>query len=144
MFAAPIPKGQAGFFRGGTVQTDWTNLVSSVVPLWQLRYSCDYSTLHRLSGEQLADHLLLLDAGEPLVQSLELVREPLVVDAQAVQDRCVEIVDVHGLVHHVVAEVVRLAVDHAALDAAAGQPHAEIAGMVIPAIVGLSQCELAV
>ena len=54
-----------------------------------------------------------LDAGQPLVEALELEREPLVVDAQAVQDRGVQVVDVDRVLDDVVAEVVGLAVDDA-------------------------------
>ena len=57
-------------------------------------------------------------------QALELERQPLVVDAQAVQDRGVQVVDVDRVLDDVVAEVVGLAVDDARLDAAAGHPHA--------------------
>ena len=54
--------------------------------------------------------MLLLDAGQPLVEALELEREPRVVDAQAVQDRGVQVVDVDRVLGDVVAEVVGLAV----------------------------------
>src|ERR1043165_5632250 len=41
--------------------------------------------------QQLFDHFRALDAAEPLVEPLELHREPLVIDPQAVQDRGIEI-----------------------------------------------------
>src|SRR5688500_18478875 len=45
------------------------------------------------SGEERFDHLRRLDPRQLLIQPLELVREPLVVDPQEVQDRRVEVVD---------------------------------------------------
>ena len=53
----------------------------------------------------------MFDAGQPLVEALELEGEPFVVDAQAVQDRGVQVVDVDRVLDDVVAEVVGLAVD---------------------------------
>ena len=50
------------------------------------------------------------------------------VDAQAVQDRGVQVVDVDRVLDDVVAEVVGLAVDDARLDAAAGEPDGEARG----------------
>ena len=47
--------------------------------------------------------------GEAEVPALELVGQPRVIDAQAVQDRGVQIVDVDRILRDVVAEVVGLA-----------------------------------
>jgi hypothetical protein len=45
--------------------------------------------------------------GQPEVSSLELVGQPLVIDAQAMQHRRLRIVHVHRIGHHVVAIIVR-------------------------------------
>ena len=66
--------------------------------------------------------MLLLDPGQPDVEALELVRQPLVVDPQAVQDRGVQVVDVDRVLDHVVAEVVGLAVLDARPDALRAVP----------------------
>ena len=58
--------------------------------------------------------MMFLHAGQPHVQPLELERQPSVVDAQAVQDRRVQVVDVDRVLDDVVAEIVGLAVDDAA------------------------------
>ena len=87
--------------------------------------------IHRAAGlrdQRLADRLRRLDAGQPLVEALVVVREPLVVDAQQVQDRRVEVADVERVLDDVVAEVVRLAVDRAPLRPAAGHPHVKQRG----------------
>ena len=57
---------------------------------------------------------------------MEFIGQLRMVDAEAVQDCCVDVVDVRRPVHHVVAEVVGLAVDRAAARAAAGQPPAPL------------------
>ena len=69
-----------------------------------------------------------------MVAALEL-KSAGVVDAQAVQDRGVQVVDVDGVLDDVVAVVVGLAVGDAGLDAAAGQPDREAARMVVAAVI---------
>ena len=61
------------------------------------------------------------------------------VDAELVQQRGVEVVDVDGILDDVVAEVVRLADDVAALDAGAGHPEAEAARVMVAAVVVLGE-----
>ena len=58
------------------------------------------AVLHHLAG----------DVGQAEVAALEAVGQPLVVDAEQVQDRGVQVVDVDGVLDGVVAEVVGLAV----------------------------------
>ena len=72
------------------------------------------SPLPRLR-QQLLDHLRRLDAGQPLVEALVPDAEPLVVEAEQVQHRGVEVADVDRVLDDVVGEVVGLAVDRAAL-----------------------------
>src|SRR5687768_14849441 len=60
------------------------------------------------------------------------------------KDRCVQVVDVNGIGGDVVTEVVGLAVDDAALDAAAGHPDGEAAAVVIAAVVFLASRALSV
>ncbi len=85
-----------------------------------------------------------MHVGQPEVAALELERELRVVDAQAVQDRGVQVVDVDRVFRDVVAEVVGLAVGDAGLDAAAGQPDREAARMMVAAVVVGRQLALAV
>ena len=65
------------------------------------------------SRQQLLDHVGRLDAGQPLVEALVAVGEPLVVEAQQVQHGGVEVADVDGVLDDVVGELVGLAVDRA-------------------------------
>ncbi len=85
--------------------------------------------------EDFGDHSLRFDAGQALIEALELEGESFVVDAQAVQDGRIQVVDVAGVRRDVVAEVVGFAVRNAPLDAAAGQPHAEVARVMVAAVV---------
>src|SRR5688500_14953648 len=59
--------------------------------------------------QQPTDHVAV-DVRQAVVAALELEGETGVVDPQAVQDRRVQVVDVHWVPRDVVAEVVRLAV----------------------------------
>src|SRR5437868_3997922 len=87
-------------------------------------------------------HTRFFHARELLVESLELHREALVVEAQQIENGCVEISDVQRVLHDVVAEVIRLSVDRAAFRATAGHPHGEAARVVIAAIVRLRETAL--
>ena len=51
-----------------------------------------------------------MHVGQAVVAALELERQPRVVDAEQVQDRRVQVVDVDAVLGDVVAEVVGLAV----------------------------------
>ena len=64
------------------------------------------------------------------------------VEAQEVQDRGVPIAEVDGVFDDVVGEIVGLAVDRAAFDAAAAHPDGEAARMMIAAVVLLRQAAL--
>ena len=76
-----------------------------------------------------------LHAGEPLLEALVFERQPIVVDAETVEQRGVEVADVDWVLHDVVGEVVGGAVHDTWFDAAAGHPHAEAARVMVAAIV---------
>ena len=75
-----------------------------------------------------------MHAGQADVEALEAVGQSLVVDAEAVQDGGVEVVQVDAVVLRVVAKFVGTAVDHAGLDAAAGQAHGEAVRVMVAPI----------
>ena len=77
-----------------------------------------------------------MNIGQAIVPTLELKRELGVVNPQAVQDCCVEVVDMNGIFGNVVAEFIGRAIGYSGLNSAAGQPHREAARMVIPAVFG--------
>ena len=61
-----------------------------------------------------------MNVGQPKIAALVAVGQPFVVEAQAMQNRRVEVVDVDRVLGDVVAEVVRLT-DHTRFNAAACQ-----------------------
>ena len=95
------------------------------------------------SGDQPLDHFAV-DVGEAIVATLEAVGQVLVVEAEAVQDGGVEVVDVDRILGDVVAVVIGLAVADAGLDAAAGHPDGVVAAMMIAAVIVLLDLPLAV
>src|ERR1039457_2091727 len=86
----------------------------------------------------------LFHARQALVQSLVCISEPLVINAHQVEDRGVDVADMHRVADDIVAEVVRFAIDRAALHARAGHPHRVTAWMMVAAIVGLGELALAI
>src|ERR1035437_1693937 len=74
------------------------------------------------SGQNLINHIAG-DVGEPEIASLELKRQLGVLNAQAVQDGGLQVVDVDRVFQNVVTEVVGLAQNEAALDATPRHPH---------------------
>ena len=78
-----------------------------------------------------------MDVGEPLVAAVAGEGEALVVEAEQVQNRGMQVGDMAAVGDGVVAEVVGGAVGLAALDAAAGEPDAEAIGVVVAAVLAL-------
>ena len=75
-----------------------------------------------------------MHVGQAEVAAGVAVGELFVVEAQQVQDRGVQVVDVDLVLDRLEAELVGRAVDVAALDAAAGQPHGEAVVVVVAAV----------
>ena len=86
-----------------------------------------------LSRQNSGDHLAM-HVGEPHVAAAEAVGQPLVIHAQEMQDRRVQVVDLDLVFDGVITVVVGGAVDRAALDSAAGHPHGEAIGVVVAAV----------
>jgi hypothetical protein len=96
-----------------------------------------------LSDQQILDDVSM-DIGETVAAALKAEGQFRVVDAQAVQQRGVQVVDVDGILGDVVAVVVRAAVCLASFDAASGQPQAEATRVMIPTVVIFCETSLAV
>ena len=71
-------------------------------------------------------------------------RQAFVIDAEAIQDRCVQVVDVNRIFDDVVAEVVGLAVNDSGPNAAARHPFCVTPRMMIASVVRLGKSALAV
>ena len=74
-----------------------------------------------------------MHVGQSEIAPLESVGQLLVVDAEQMQDGRVQVVNVHAVLDDGVADVVRLTIRHACLDAATSQPHRERFDMVVAA-----------
>ena len=82
--------------------------------------------------------------GQAIVTPLEFVGELGVIDTELVKNGGMQIVHVDGLVHDVVAEVIRSAIGDTRFDTAACHPDREAAWVVIPSIVILRETTLAI
>ena len=72
-----------------------------------------------------------MHVGEAMVPAGVAIREPLVIEAEQVEDRGVEVVDVHRVLDRGEAGFVGRAVHVSAADAATRQPHAEAIVVVV-------------
>ena len=90
------------------------------------------------SGQNILQHLAM-DIGQSHLAPAEADREALVVQAEEVQHRGVQIVNLDRLLDRFVAVLVGGPVDTPALDAAAGQPDRETERVVIPAVGTLGE-----
>src|SRR4051794_36104132 len=82
-------------------------------------------------------HYFPVDVREAIVAPAEEVGEPGVVEAHEVEEGRVQVVDVDLIFDSVPAELIRGAVNLAAPDAPAGQPHGEAKRVMLAAIVVL-------
>ena len=85
-----------------------------------------------------------MDVGEAGVAALVFEGQAGVVDAEEVEHRGMQVVDVDGVGGDVVGEVVGLAEGEAALDAGTGEEDGEAAGMVVAAVVFSGEWALAI
>ena len=90
--------------------------------------------LNAMLGENLTDDVAV-DVSQAVVAALVFEGEAGVVDAEEVEDRGVEIVDVDGVGGDVVGEVVGLAEGEAGFYSRAGEKDGEAAGVVVAAVV---------
>jgi len=82
---------------------------------------------------------MAVDVGEAHVAAGEAVGEAGMVEAEEVEHRGMEVVDFELVLDDFVAELVGLAVDGAAFDAAASQPEREAEWVVVAAVRSLSE-----
>ena len=85
-----------------------------------------------------------MHVGQAIVAALEAERQAGVIEAQAIEQRRVEVVDVDRIASDVEAVIVGLAKGLAAANAAAGQPHREAAAVMVAAVVLRRELALAI
>src|SRR5262249_15002247 len=87
-------------------------------------------------------HDISLDIGQTKISTLEFISQPSMINAQTMQDRRIQIVDVNRIARDVIAEIIRLANRDARFDSSAGKPHGKTARMMIAPVIGLGQLAL--
>src|SRR5258708_40371130 len=97
---------------------------------WVMRVRND----NRESRQQLI-HQFPVHVGEPEIAAMEAEGELGVNEAEQVQKRGMQVVDVDAVGGGVEAEFVAFAESESGLDAAAGHPHGEDVGMMVAAVV---------
>ena len=73
-------------------------------------------------GQDLFDDVSLFHTRQSLIQTLIFKRQLVVVDAKLMQDRCVEVTNVGGILQNVVAVIVGHAIFESTLDSRSGHP----------------------
>src|SRR2546421_12894615 len=89
------------------------------------------------------DHFAV-NIGETEVATLEPVGQLFMIDAEAMEDRGVKVMNVHGIHRHVVAKLVGFAVTEAGLHAASGHPDRITPAVMVAAVVVLFNFALAI
>ena len=87
---------------------------------------------------------MAMDIRQSVMATLKFKREPLVIDSEAVQNCRIQVVNVHRVVHNIVAIVISLAERDATFYTAARKQYAETSRMVVTAIVVMGKLALAV
>lgn len=88
--------------------------------------------------------MLGFDTGKLLIQALELVGELFMINAHAMKNRCVKVVDMNGIFGDVVTKIIGFTIRDTRLSSASRHPHAEVFGMVISAVIFFGKSALRV
>src|SRR5262245_41279988 len=89
--------------------------------------------------QKLLNDMGRLDAGEPLIEAQMAYGEALVIEPQKLQDRRVPVAQMNGVFDDVIREVVGLAVNHAAFDAAAAHPDRKAPRVMVASVILLGE-----
>ena len=106
-------------------------------------WSLPFAGFHGALSSQNFFHHLAVHVGQAVIAPLKAEREPGVVESELVEERGMKVVDVDEAGGDVEAELVGDAVGVAPFDAAAGEPEAEAAAVVIAPVIVL-QASLAI
>jgi len=80
--------------------------------------------------------------GQPIAPALELIVEPLMIDAQEMHKCGLKIMDMYRIFHNVVTKIISFTIGESFFDPCAGHPNSKTPGMMIPAIIILGQFTL--
>ena len=88
--------------------------------------------------------MLGFDTGKLLIQPLKLLGELFVINAHAMKNRCVKVVDMNWIFGDVVTEIIGFTIRDSRLGTTTCHPHAEVFGMVISAVIFFGKSALRV
>ena len=88
--------------------------------------------------------MLGLDTRKLLIQALEFVGELFVINAHAMKNSCVKVVDMNGIFGDVVTEIIGFTIRDTRLGTTTRHPHAEVFGMVISTVIFFGKSALRV
>jgi len=88
--------------------------------------------------------MLGFDTRKLLIQALKLVSELFIINAHAMKNRCVKVVDMNGIFGDVVTEIIGFTIRDTRLGTTTCHPHAEVFGMVISTVIFFSKSALRV
>jgi hypothetical protein len=107
------------------------------MPLWLEKYaSTAVNWPHCVDSSQHGFDDISMHVGQSEVAALETIRQPLVIDAQQVQQRGLEIVDMDAVLRDVDPQIVARAVLNPALHAAARHPDGKGIRMMVASPFG--------
>ena len=86
------------------------------------------------SSQNRLDHIPM-HIGQTKIAALIAIRKSFVVIAQAVQNRGIEVVNMHWVAGDVIAVIVGLSMNNTGLDSSTGQPNGEASAVVIAAVI---------
>src|SRR5436190_19536045 len=78
-------------------------------------------------------HKFTFHVSQSEITALETIRELLVIEAETMKNRCMQVVNMNAILRDVKTKFIRLAHRDATFDAAAGHPHGERLRMMIAA-----------
>ena len=97
-----------------------------------------------LLGENVGHDASGFDACESLIETLIAERQPIMIDAQLVQNRGVQVADVDRIAQDVVAVIVGFPVLDSRSNSAAGEPSCKAATVMVSSVIVLRQFPLRV
>ena len=67
--------------------------------------------------------------------ALKFIDQPLMIDAHQVHKRRLEIMNMNGIFHNIVTEIIRLPITETRLHACARHPHGKATGMMVAPVI---------
>ena len=76
-----------------------------------------------------------MDIGQTVPSTLMPKGQTLMVDAQQMEHGGLEVVNMHGILHNIIAEIIRLAIGDPGFYAPSGHPYSKTSRMVVTSVI---------